>query len=113
MSAPLAVPHDVDQRSIIHEQPLDVLDAEVGDGAERDEGDGVAIVRSITTQCTGATFCWLVNSRTVQALCKIPGLRVVRRASFGAVELLVLHVLPWLLVPQLHKALRHHSILSV
>ena len=55
-----------------------------------DTTDGAAIVRSITGQCAGATFCWIANSRAMRAL---QGMReevtIVRRVPFGAVELVV------------------------
>ena len=51
--------------------------------------DGIAIVRSITAQCAGATFCWMANGQAVQALQEMEGVRVLRHASFGGVELVV------------------------
>ena len=56
----------------------------VGDG-----GDGEAIIRSITSQCAGATFCWVANSRAIRALDQVDGMRILRRAPLGAVELVV------------------------
>ena len=59
---------------------------------KKGEGDGVDIVRSITAQCTGATFCWIANSRTTQALNEMPEVAILRRIPFGAVEIVVCQV---------------------
>ena len=52
-------------------------------------GDGAAIVRSITAQCSHATFCWMANARAVRALHEMPQIRLLRCVPFGAVELVV------------------------
>lgn len=52
--------------------------------------DGVAIVRSMTSQCPGATFCWIANGLAVQALREMAGVRVLWHGiPFGGVELVV------------------------
>ena len=52
--------------------------------------DGVAIVRSMTAQCPGATFCWIANGLAVQALREMEGVRVLWHGiPFGGVELVV------------------------
>jgi 16S rRNA G966 N2-methylase RsmD len=51
--------------------------------------DGVAIVRSVTRQFAGATFCWLVNKLAVQALRCTPGVQVLCHVPFGGVELVL------------------------
>ena len=53
--------------------------------------DGVAIVRAVTSQCAGATLCWIANSRAVQALREMEGVRVLRHVPFGGVELVVVY----------------------
>ena len=53
------------------------------------KNSGGAIVRSMTSQCPGATFCWIANGLAVQALREMEGVRVLRHASFGGVELVV------------------------
>ena len=53
------------------------------------EADGAAIVRTVASQCSGATLCWIVNARAARALVELPGVTVVRRVPLGAVEVVV------------------------